>query len=110
MFLKHPGLAHNKRLFENIKFKENYCIISEWVFLVESNLKTASYAKDMVQADFYTGGVSTTYSGAWLAFKETKDFRKLIGDPISFRESCNFMLYIFLMPLRDLKNYFLLKR
>jgi len=106
MFLKHPGMAHNNRLFKKNKFNEGYRIISDWVFLANSNLQSALYIKDMVQADFYTGGISTTYSGAWLAFKETKDFRKSIGDPINIRESFNWILYILLMPLRDLVNFF----
>lgn len=106
MFLKHPGLAHNKRLFANNKFNENYRIISDWVFLVDSNLQSALYLKDMFQANFYTGGISSTYSGACLAFKETKEFRKSIGDPMNARELFNFILYILLMPFRNFANFF----
>jgi len=106
MFFKHPGMAHNKRLFEKNKFNENFRIISDWVFLVESNLQSVLCIKDMIQADFYTGGVSSTYSGACLAFKETKEFRKSIGDPMNIRESFNWIFYIFLLPLRDLANFF----
>ena len=107
MCLKHPGLAHNKRLFTYKKFIEEYRVISDWVFLSEANIEKGDYQPGMLQAEFSFGGISTSYDGAKTAFLEARSFRNKSHNPMSFREQLNFIIYIGMIPLRKISSSFL---
>lgn len=106
MCLKHPGLAHNKRLFSSQNFNEEYRVISDWIFLSEANIQKAEYRLGMLQAEFSFGGISTSYQGAKTAFHEVRSFRHKNHNPMSFRENIDFAIYIAMIPLRKFLSSF----
>lgn len=96
MCLNHPGIAHNKNLFNNKNFDKNYQIISDWIFLSESTINKVKYYEDKIQAEFSLDGISSSFFGQKIILKERRDYLIKVNRSVKYREIIKYNLMKFL--------------
>jgi glycosyltransferase involved in cell wall biosynthesis len=92
MCLNHPGIAHNKNLFNSKSFDKNYQIISDWIFLSESNINKVKYYEDKIQAEFGLDGISSSFYGQKIILEERRDYLLKVNRTVKYREIIKYKL------------------
>jgi glycosyltransferase involved in cell wall biosynthesis len=85
MLLPHPGLAHNRRLFEGRRFDTSFKIAGDFHFLAGAGVRSA-VRLPMVQASMRLGGVSNRPDRVAAAYRENRRVAREHGRDLPVRD------------------------
>lgn len=103
MNLPHSGCLHRADFFATKKFNQTFKIAGDWEFYLLKNKIKGHYLKNTTMCDFPIGGISSSFKGVRLAFREYKCLIKLSLAEFSFREMVKWRVKLLLS--RNLKFY-----